>query len=122
GVLSLADEVDTPQLTLDEMKALIDEAHRLRKKVAAHCHGDHAAREAIAAGVDSIEHGSFLTEEALAMMKEHGTYLVPTLLAADWIGGKLDQYPPELAPKARAPPAAPPPSFRTPVPPGPTTA
>ena len=48
GVLSLADEVDTPQLTPEEMKALVDEAHRLRKKVAAHCHGDHAAREAIA--------------------------------------------------------------------------
>jgi imidazolonepropionase-like amidohydrolase len=102
GVLSLADEVDTPQLTLEEMKALIDEAHRLRKKVAAHCHGDHAAREAIAAGVDSIEHGSFLTEETLAMMKQQGTYLVPTLLAAEWIGGKLDKYPPEIAAKARA--------------------
>ena len=102
GVLSLADEVDTPQLTLEEMKALIDEAHRLRKKVAAHCHGDHAAREAIAAGVDSIEHGSFLTEETLALMKKQGTYLVPTLLAAEWIGGKLDKYPPEIAAKARA--------------------
>jgi imidazolonepropionase-like amidohydrolase len=102
GVLSLADEVDTPQLTLEEMKALIDEAHRLRKKVAAHCHGDHAAREAIAAGVDSIEHGSFLTEQTLAQMKEAGTYLVPTLLAAEWIGGKLDKYPPEIAAKARA--------------------
>ena len=93
GVLSLADEVDTPQLSPEEMKALIDEAHRLRKKVAAHCHGDHAAQEAIAAGVDSIEHGSFLTEETLALMKEQGTYLVPTLLAAEWIGGKLDKYP-----------------------------
>jgi imidazolonepropionase-like amidohydrolase len=102
GVLSLADEVDTPQLTLEEMKALIDEAHRLRKKVAAHCHGDHAAREAIAAGVDSIEHGSFLTEQTLALMKERGTYLVPTLLAGEWIGGKLDKYPPEIAAKARA--------------------
>ena len=61
GVLSLADEVDTPQLTPEEMTALVDEAHRLRKKVAAHCHGDRAAREAILAGVDSIEHGSFLT-------------------------------------------------------------
>src|SRR4029079_6959407 len=66
GVLSLSDEVDTPQLTPDEMAALIDEAHRLRKKVAAHCHGDRAARYAIMAGVDSIEHGSFLSEETLS--------------------------------------------------------
>jgi imidazolonepropionase-like amidohydrolase len=102
GVLSLADEVDTPQLSADEMTALIDEAHRLRKKVAAHCHGDHAAREAIAAGVDSIEHGSFLTETTLAMMKSRGIYLVPTLLASEWIGGKLDKFPPEIAAKARA--------------------
>jgi len=106
GVLSLADEVDTPQLTLEEMKALIDEAHRLRKKVAAHCHGDHAAREAIAAGVDSIEHGSFLAEKTLAMMKERGTYLVPTLLAGEWIMGKIDKFPPEIAAKARAAMAA----------------
>src|SRR5262249_19700280 len=106
GVLSLADEVDTPQLTLDEMKALIDEAHRLRKKVAAHCHGDHAAREAIAAGVDSIEHGSFLAEDTLAMMKQQGTYLVPTLLAGEWVMGKINKFPPEIANKARAAMAA----------------
>ena len=59
GVFSLADEVDTPQYTPPEMAALVDESHRLRKKVAVHCHGDQAAREAVAAGVDSIEHGSF---------------------------------------------------------------
>ena len=102
GVLSLADEVDTPQLSLPEMTALCDEAHRLRKKVAAHCHGDRAAREAIVAGVDSIEHGSFLGEETLTLMKERGTYLVPTLLAGDWLGGKLEKLPPEIAVKARA--------------------
>ncbi len=106
GVLSLADEVDTPQLSPEEMKALVDEAHRLRKKVAAHCHGDHAAREAIVAGVDSIEHGSFLTEQTLALMKERGTYLVPTLLAGEWISGKIDKFPPEIAAKARAAMAA----------------
>ncbi len=115
GVLSLADEVDTPQLSPEEMKALVDEAHRLRKKVAAHCHGDHAAREAIEAGVDSIEHGSFLTEGTLALMKQRGTYLVPTLLAADWIGGKLDKFPPEIAAKAKAALAARSEMFRTAV-------
>ncbi len=102
GVLSLADEVDTPQLTAEEMGALIDEAHRLRKKVAAHCHGDRAARDAILAGVDSIEHGSFLSEETLSLMKEKGTYLVPTLLAGAWTGGRADKFPPEIAAKARA--------------------
>jgi imidazolonepropionase-like amidohydrolase len=102
GVLSLADEVDTPQLTPEEMTALVDEAHRLRKKVAAHCHGDRAARDAILAGVDSIEHGSFLSEETLALMKARGTTLVPTLLAGEWLGGKLEKLPPEIASKAKA--------------------
>jgi imidazolonepropionase-like amidohydrolase len=102
GVLSLADEVDTPQLTLEEMTALVDEAHRLRKKVAAHCHGDRAAHDAIAAGVDSIEHGSFLSEETLSLMKSKGTFLVPTLLAGEWTGGRLERFPPEIAAKARA--------------------
>ncbi|MBC8120245.1 MAG: amidohydrolase family protein [Gemmatimonadaceae bacterium] len=102
GVLSLSDEVDTPQLTLDEMTALVDEAHRLRKKVSAHAHGDRAAREAVQAGVDSIEHGSFLTDETLALMKSKGTYLVATLLAGEYTGGKADKFPPEIAAKARA--------------------
>ena len=81
GVLSLADEVDTPQFTPAEMAALVDESHRLRKKVAVHCHGDQAAREAIEAGVDSIEHGSFMKPETLTMMKKKGTFLTPTLMA-----------------------------------------
>ncbi len=102
GVLSLADEVDTPQLTLDEMTALCDEAHRLRKKVACHCHGDQAARDAILAGVDSIEHGSFLSVETLQLMKERGTYLIPTLMAPDAIMVHIDKMPPEIASKARA--------------------
>jgi imidazolonepropionase-like amidohydrolase len=102
GVLSLADEVDTPQLTPEEMTALVDEAHRLRKKVAAHCHGDRAARDAILAGVDSIEHGSFLSEDTLTLMKTRGTVLVPTLLAGEWTGGKLEKFPPEIAAKAKA--------------------
>jgi imidazolonepropionase-like amidohydrolase len=101
GVLSLADEVDTPQLTPDEMLALVDEAHRLRKKVAAHCHGDKAARDSIIAGVDSIEHGSFLSEETLSLMKERGTYLVPTLLAGEWTGSRAEKFPPEIAAKAK---------------------
>src|SRR5437870_6251143 len=106
GVLSLADEVDTPQLTPAEMVALVDESHRLRRKVAVHCHGDQAAREAIEAGVDSIEHGSFMKPETLAMMKKKGTYLTPTLMASEWIMGKLNNYPPVLQEKAKAAAAA----------------
>jgi imidazolonepropionase-like amidohydrolase len=101
GVMSLADEVDTPQLTLDEMTAVVDEAHRLRKRVAVHCHGDSAARDAIEAGVDSIEHGTFLRDETLEAMKANGVYLVPTLLVQHQLGRGLDRLPPELAVKAR---------------------
>lgn len=106
GVLSLADEVDVPQFTPEEMKALVDETHRLRKKVAVHCHGDQAAKEAIAAGVDSIEHGSFLKPDTLALMKTKGTFLTPTLLATEWIMPRLDRYPPALQAKAKAAAAA----------------
>jgi len=106
GVLSLADEVDTPQLTPAEMAALVDETHRLRKKVAVHCHGDQAAKEAIEAGVDSIEHGSFMKPETLTLMKNKGTYLTPTLMATEWIMGKIDNYPPALQAKAKAAGAA----------------
>jgi imidazolonepropionase-like amidohydrolase len=106
GVLSLADEVDTPQLTPAEIAALVDESHRLRKKVAVHCHGDQAAREAIEAGVDSIEHGSFMKPETLTMMKRKGTFLTPTLMATEWIMGKIDNYPPALQAKAKAAAAA----------------
>ncbi|HEY2943493.1 MAG TPA: amidohydrolase family protein [Vicinamibacteria bacterium] len=104
GVLSLTDEVDTPQLTQAEMDAIVDEAHRLRKKTAAHAHGAEGAKVAIRAGIDSIEHGSFLDDEALRMMKEHGTYFVPTLMAGEYAGGRKSTrtYPPEIAAKARA--------------------
>jgi imidazolonepropionase-like amidohydrolase len=102
GVLSLADEVDTPQLTQEEANALVDEAHRLRKRAAAHAHGAEGAKIAIRAGIDSIEHGSFLDDEALRMMKERGTYLVPTAMASRTVGQKAKSFPPEIAAKARA--------------------
>jgi imidazolonepropionase-like amidohydrolase len=103
GVLSLGDEVDTPQITQEEMNAIVDEAHRLRKKAAAHAHGAEGAKVAIRAGIDSIEHGSFLDDETLRMMKERGTWLVPTLLAGEYVAGKaaVRNYPPEIAEKAR---------------------
>jgi imidazolonepropionase-like amidohydrolase len=102
GVLSLADSVDAPQLTLEELGAIVNEAHRLGKKVAAHCHGDEAGKTAVAAGVDSLEHGSFLKPDTLGQMQAKGVYLVPTLLAGEWTGGKLERFPPAIAAKARA--------------------
>lgn len=102
GVLSLTDEVDTPQLTQEEMNAIVNEAHRLRKKTAAHAHGAEGAKVAIRAGIDSIEHGSFLDDEALRLMKERGTWLVPTLLAGEYVTAPERKYPPEIADKARA--------------------
>src|SRR5579859_3816367 len=105
GVLSLADDVDTPQLTQAELDALVDEAHALRRKTAAHAHGATGAKRAIRAGIDSIEHGSFLDDEALRMMKERGTFFVPTLIAGWWIVQQVDQgkllLTPEVVAKAR---------------------
>ena len=108
GVLSEADPVDVPQLTLEEMSAIVSEAHKWRRKVAAHCHGDAAARIAIEAGVDSIEHGSFLTEDTLKLMKSKGVYLVPTRMAVYWVSRQADAgaYPQKIADKARAAAAA----------------
>jgi imidazolonepropionase-like amidohydrolase len=108
GVLSEADPVDVPQLTAEEMSAIVSEAHKWRRKVAAHCHGDTAARMAIEAGVDSIEHGSFLTEDTLKLMKAKGVYLVPTRMAVYWVSKEADagSFPPAIAAKARAAAAA----------------
>jgi imidazolonepropionase-like amidohydrolase len=104
GVLSLTDEVDIPQLTQEEMNAIVDEAHTLRKKTAAHAHGAEGAKRAVRAGIDSIEHGAFLDNEALDLMKSRGTYYVPTLMALE--GGKeilaKGGYPPTVAAKMTA--------------------
>jgi imidazolonepropionase-like amidohydrolase len=102
GVLSLSDPVDVPELTREEMDAIVSEAHAWHRKVAAHCHGDEAAKIAVAAGVDSIEHGTFLKDDTLRLMKEKGVYLVPTLFAGYWVGEKADRFPPPIAVKARA--------------------
>jgi len=84
GVLSKGDDPQASQFTLEEMKAIVDEAHRLGRKVAAHAHGAQAILWASQAGVDSIEHGSYIDDAAIAEMKKDGTYLVPTLYLADW--------------------------------------
>lgn len=78
GVLSLADKVDSPQLTQAELDALVDESHALGRRTAAHAHGAEAAKRAVRAGIDSIEHGSFLDDQALDLMRQKGTYFVFT--------------------------------------------
>jgi imidazolonepropionase-like amidohydrolase len=102
GVLSLSDPVDNPQMTQEEMNAIVSEAHNWGRKVAAHCHGDRAAKMAIAAGIDSIEHGTFLKDDTLLEMKKKHVYLVATLFAGAWVGEHLDKFPPPIAVKARA--------------------
>ena len=106
GVLSLSDPVDAPELSQEEMNAIVSEAHAWGRKVAAHCHGDTAAKMAIAAGVDSIEHGSFLKDDTLQEMKKKHVYLVATLFAGAWVGEHADEFPPAIAVKARAAAAA----------------
>ena len=102
GVLSESDPVDVPQLTPAELAAIISEAHAWGRKVAAHSHGDLAAKQAVEAGVDSIEHGSFLSTATLQLMKQKGVYLVPTRTALNWVVAKADTYPPKIGAKARA--------------------
>jgi imidazolonepropionase-like amidohydrolase len=100
GVLSY-DPVDVPQFTREELDAAIGEAHHWGRKVAAHSHGDTASRLAIEAGVDSIEHGSFLSEDTLRRMQAKGVFLVPTFMALDWVKQNAEGYPPNIAEKAR---------------------
>ena len=84
GVLSKGDDPQASQYTLEEMQAIVADAHRLGRKVAAHAHGAQAIALATQAGVDSIEHGSYINDEDIALMKQHGTYLVPTSYLYDW--------------------------------------
>lgn len=103
GVLSLGDDPRASEYTLEEMKAIVAEAHRLGRKVAAHAHGGDGLKLAVQAGVDSIEHGSYIDDEAVKLMKERGTYLVPTLYLTDWF---LENYqklglPPTIIAKAK---------------------
>jgi imidazolonepropionase-like amidohydrolase len=94
GVLSKGDDPQASQYTLEELKAIVADAHRLGRKVAAHAHGAQGIQWASEAGVDSIEHGSYLNEDGIAEMKKHGTYLVPTAYIVDWMQqyGKLPTF------------------------------
>ncbi|WES64376.1 amidohydrolase family protein [Microbacter sp. GSS18] len=102
GLLSAGDKASWPNYTVEELKAIVDEAHAMDLKVAAHATGLAGLRRALEAGVDSIEHGTFLEEAEAAQMAETGTVLVPTLAITDAFTGDVGGVKPELAAKARA--------------------
>jgi imidazolonepropionase-like amidohydrolase len=103
GVLSLGDNPQASQYTQEELRAIIADAHRLGRKVAAHAHGAQGILWATQAGVDSIEHGSYIDDAGIAAMKEHGTYLVPTLYLSDWFLENAPQtgVPPSMLAKGK---------------------
>ena len=105
GVLSVAKSGQNPQFTNEELKAIIDTATDYGMRVAAHAHGTEGMKRAVIAGVASIEHGTYMSEEVMKLMKDRGTYYVPTILAGSWVAekAKIDGFFPELVrPKAAA--------------------
>jgi imidazolonepropionase-like amidohydrolase len=105
GVLDESSSGDNPQLTLDEIRAIVATAHDYGFTVAAHAHGAEAIRRAVIGGVDSIEHGTFMNDEDMKLMKERGTWYVPTIIAGEFvsINAKVaGYYPPQVAAKAAA--------------------
>jgi imidazolonepropionase-like amidohydrolase len=90
GVLSKGDDPNASQFTLEEMKAIVADAHRLGRKVAAHAHGAEGVRWASEAGVDSIEHGHLMDDAAVATLKKNGTYLVPTLFLGEYMEKNIE--------------------------------
>jgi imidazolonepropionase-like amidohydrolase len=105
GVLDQSSSGDNAQMTLDEIKAVVSTAHDYGFSVAAHAHGAEAIRRAVIGGVDSIEHGTFMDEADMKLMKEHGTWYVPTIIAGDYVAHKASIpgfYPPPVAAKAAA--------------------
>jgi imidazolonepropionase-like amidohydrolase len=105
GVLDQSSSGDNPQMTLEEIKAVVSTAHDYGFAVAAHAHGAEAIRRAVIGGVDSIEHGTFMDEADMKLMKEHGTWFVPTIIAGDYVAHKAaipGYYPPQVAAKAAA--------------------
>lgn len=96
GVLSKGDLPGTPQYTLEELQAIAEEAHKLGRKVAAHAHGTQSIKDAIRAGIDSVEHSSLIDDEGIALAKQHGTYLVFDIYNDDYIlqeGAKAGMLP-----------------------------
>jgi len=104
GVLDESASADNSQMTLDEIKAVVAAAHDYGFTVAAHAHGAEAIRRAVLGGVDSIEHGTFMDDADMRLMKEHGTWYVPTIIAGKYVeemAAKPGYYPPQVAAKAR---------------------
>lgn len=100
GVLSKGDLPGTPQYSLEELQAIVAEAHKLGRKVAAHAHGTQSIKDAIRAGIDSIEHSSLIDAEGIALAKQHGTYLVFDIYNDDFIlaeGEKAGMLPESIA-------------------------
>ena len=91
GVLSKGDDPKASQYTLAEMKAIVEEAHRLGRKVAAHAHGGDGIKLASEAGVDSIEHGTYIDDDGIATLKKNGTYMVPTIYLNQWLAENMDK-------------------------------
>jgi imidazolonepropionase-like amidohydrolase len=85
GVLSKGDQPGTPQYTFEELQAIVEEAHKLGRKVAAHAHGTQSIKDGIRAGLDSVEHSSLIDDEGIALAKQHGTYLVFDIYNDDYI-------------------------------------
>lgn len=105
GVLSLAKSGQNPQFTEDELAAVIEVANDYDMHVAAHAHGAEGMKRAVQAGVTSIEHGTYMTDEVMDLMKEHGTYYVPTILAGRFVAEKAAEdgyFPAIVRPKAAA--------------------
>ncbi|KAB7647902.1 amidohydrolase family protein [Polymorphobacter fuscus] len=98
GVGSIGDDPNHMTMTDDEMRAVTETAHEIGLKVAAHVHGNKAINHAVEAGVDSIDHGTYADATSYKLMKQHGTYLVPTLLVADWIYQTATKTPEKLPP------------------------
>lgn len=92
GVLSAGDKPGAEQFTYEELKVAADEAHHAGRKIAAHAHGAEGIKDAVRAGIDSIEHGSLIDAEGIAMMKQHGTYLVMDIYNDDYILGKAVEF------------------------------
>jgi len=104
GVLDESSSVDNAQLTIDEIKAVVAAAHDYGFTVAAHAHGAEAIRRAVIGGVDSIEHGTFMDDADMKLMKEHGTWYVPTIIAGKYVeekAGVPGYYPAQIAAKAK---------------------
>jgi imidazolonepropionase-like amidohydrolase len=92
GVLSRGDSPGAPQFTVDELRAAVEEAHAAGRKVAAHAHGARGIKNAVIAGVDSIEHGSLIDDEGIALMVKHGTWLVADIYNDDYILGRAREF------------------------------